>query len=779
MKQTTFLIILMASFYTSFCQAPTQTVRGTVIEKDTRQAVIGATVEIKDLAEPRGTVTDIDGSFILTEVPVGRHVLECSYLGFEPWISDGVIVNSARELVVDIEIKEAAHSLGEVVITAVNSPAAPVNELAVLSARSFTAEETKRYAASVSDPGRMAQSFPGVQPSKDSEGDIVIRGNSSVGLLWRLEGVDILNPNHFARLGGASGGITIFSISMLGRSDFSTGAFPAEYGNALSGVFDMKFRNGNSEKREYTFRAGMLGLDFSTEGPMKKGNGSYLMNYRYSTLGILNELGLHLVGERVDNTFQDLAFNINLPSKSGKSTFKLWGMGGLSYEKESVIQNHEEWRALGDSLQTETASDVFVAGLTNTFMVDDKSYLKTTLAAMGQEVILKRTIFSKEETTQVIQDEDHTQFRFSLASFYNRKLNAQWNLKSGFQLSANQYDLQGDTLNDSGAGMRNVIDGDGMYWLFQPYTQFSYRPSTKWTVNFGVNGMFFTLNDKISLEPRLGIKRQLSDNQSLSFAYGLHSRQVPLGSYFVKVDGETPNTDLDLIKAHHFVLAYDHQFKNSLRFHAEVYYQSLLNVPVGIAAPQTYWVFNDIEGYSEEALVSKGTGTNMGLDLTLERSFKRGIFFILNTSIFDSTFEPLNGKTYDTQYNSNFTASFTGGKEWSFDNNGVLQLGLKGVFANGLPSTPLLDENLPGASPLYDEANPLSESGPAYFRPDIRIAYRKDNPKAAWSLALDLFNAFNIKNERAFGWEFNSDLSKWERQAQSGLIPVLSFQIDL
>jgi hypothetical protein len=281
-------------------------------------------------------VTDFDGSFILEKVPVGRRSLEASYTGFAPWRAEGVVLTAGRELVLDIELKEQAATLGEVVVTAVATPHQAQNDAALLSARSFSVEEVQHFAGAINDPGRMAHSLPGVQPSKDNEGDIVVRGNASSGVLWRLEGVDILNPNHFARLGGSGGGLTIFSVSVLGTSDFFTGAFPVEYGNALAGVFDLRFRNGNREKRQHTFRAGMLGLEAAAEGPFGKGKhkSSYLANYRYSTLGILNAFGIHLVGERVSNNFQDFSFNLFFPGKKQTSAWRIWGAGGLSFEKK-------------------------------------------------------------------------------------------------------------------------------------------------------------------------------------------------------------------------------------------------------------------------------------------------------------------------------------------------------------------------------------------------------------------------------------------------------------
>ncbi|MEL6926444.1 MAG: carboxypeptidase-like regulatory domain-containing protein, partial [Bacteroidota bacterium] len=348
MKSTLAFLFSWSMLLCAVAQTPTQSIRGTVFDRDTRQPLIGAEVFVVDQSPAIGTTTDVDGNFLLENVPVGRIKIEARYIGYEAWQSDGINLNSAKSLSLNIPLTESAIVTEEVVVRAFKPGSQPLNDAAMLSARSFSVEETQRYAASANDPGRMAMGLPGVQPSRDTRSDITIRGNSTIGLLWRLEGIDIPNPNHFARRGTSGGGITIFSISMLSNSDFSVGAFPAEYGNALSGVFDMKLRKGNMDEREYTFRAGLLGLDFSTEGPIKKGRSSYLVNYRYSTLGILNNLGFNLVGERIDNTFQDLSFNLAFTSKNNKSYFNVWGLGGLSLEQGGPVEPMEDWRTYSD-----------------------------------------------------------------------------------------------------------------------------------------------------------------------------------------------------------------------------------------------------------------------------------------------------------------------------------------------------------------------------------------------------------------------------------------------
>ncbi len=760
-----------------------QNIKGIVIDKDSKQPLIGATLQVLGLEQMIGTVTDFDGSYILENVPLGRNTIECSYVGYGTFQSESFILNSAKEKVIDIELVESGITTEEVVVKAYKKGNDAVNDLSILSTRSFSVEETQRYAASANDPGRMVQAFPGVQPSRDSRSDIVIRGNSSVGILWRLEGIDIPNPNHFARRGSSGGGITIFSTSMLGKSDFSTGAFPAEYGNAFSGVFDMKFRKGNRENKEYTFKAGLLGLDFSTEGPIKKGKSSYLVNYRYSTLGILNAMGIHLVSPRVDNTFQDLSFKLDFASENNKSFFGVWGIGGLSKEVKSAVEDLSEWKSYSDQTGYEFTTNMGAAGLNHTYLLNDKSYIKTTLAVMGQDIFYADDTASVEQVLTVTNTEDFKNSRISLSSKYSTKMNTHLTFKSGIYLSQLNYNLKHEL---------NLFNVDLLYekgstYLIQPFAQFNYRPNTKWTINLGVHAMHLALNNTYNIEPRLGIQNKLNDNNTLSFAYGLHSRILPLGSYFSKftdIEGNVvaDNKDLELIKSHHFVLGYDLKLNNNLKFHAEAYYQYLYDVPADFYGSGNFWMLNEVQGYSYRPLASTGLGSNIGLDLSLEKYFESATYFLLNASIFDSKFQiNKNAKQFNTQYNSNYSASFMGGKEWAIGESSVLQTGLKLIFNGGLRITPLLDESnqpINQYDPPEDHSRAFEEQIPAYFRPDLRIAYRKNKQKYAWSLALDVQNFIGKENIDGLNREYDPDLKEWVYRKQSGLVPVLSYQID-
>jgi hypothetical protein len=761
--------------------AQVQTIRGTVVDKDTRQPLTGATVFLPDLETTLGAVTEYDGTFVLEKVPVGRHTLVCRYIGYSAWQGDGLVLTAARELVLDIELKEDAATLGEVLVTAVVSPHSPLNDAALLSARSFSVEEVQHFAGAINDPGRMAHSLPGVQPSRDNEGDIIIRGNASTGVLWRLEGVDILNPNHFARLGGSGGGLTIFSVSVLSTSDFFAGAFPAEYGNALAGVFDLRFRNGNRDTRQHRFRAGMLGLEYGTEGPFstKQGevgkSGSYLFNYRYSTLGILNEMGVYLVGERVRNNFQDLSFNLFFPGKDGRSSLRVWGVGGLSTEDKLAAQ--QPWQIFDDSLSYENGSRVGVVGLTHTVATGEKSHLKTTVAAMGQKAFHHERRNLTTGPQLILNDEDYQQGRVALSTFYTWKISPQSTFKTGLQLSQLFYDLTYDSIQATGQ-VANFVAEKGSILQAQPFAQLGLQPNANWTVNLGVHGMYFGLTESVSVEPRLSARRRLGSKQSISVAAGYHSQAVPLGVYFARVEtnGETdqPNRNLPLMKSLHYVVAYDAWVAPQLRLHVEGYRQDLFDIPGDRGQSYFFWLLNEMEGYPNRHFGDAGKGTNTGLDIALEKSFRQGFFFLLTGSVFNSTYRFAGTRDFNTQFNANYSGALTMAREWSFSQGGIWQVGVKNLWMNGLPTTPLAAEQLDGESPILDESRPFGERVRDYFRSDLRLAWRKSRH----SLSLDVQNVFNIENLRPFERIFDPIAYRWVHRPQAGITPVLSWQVD-
>ena len=788
MKHLITILILSANCLGIMAQTPTQTIRGLVTDKVSGQILAGVSLRVADSDPVIGAITDLDGKFVLENVPVGRAFIEAQYIGYEPFRSDPFVLNSVKEPFITIEMIPNTITGKEVIVRYRPQANAALNEAAVVSTRSFSVDETQRYAAAANDPGRMAQGLPGVQPSRDSRSDIVIRGNSGIGLLWRLEGIDIPNPNHFARRGTSGGGITIFSISMLANSDFSTGAFPAEYGNATAGVFDIKFRNGNPEKREYTFRAGLLGLDFSTEGPINKEKGSsYLMNYRYSTLGILNSMGLYLVGPRTDNTFQDLSFKLNFPSANRKHVISVWGIGGASREHFREVEGTENWSSFDDYHSYLFTTDMGAVGLNHTVLLGDAAYIRTSAAAMSQH------IFNRDDTLNLALEptaynrEDFIEGRYVLASYLSQKLGKRASLKTGIFLNSVFYKLDW-TLPLLNPGVP-VLNQKGNHLLTQPYFQLSYRPGAHWEINGGVHGMHWALTDEFSLDPRLGVRYRINEKQSLSLGLGKHSRLLPIGAYFsnpnarytdLQVDPNV-NQNLKFLKALHAVLGYEITPGENMRLRVEGYYQDLYDVPVDASGNSSWSMLNTIQGFPDRWLNNEGTGTNYGLDLSIEQSFDDGKFFLLSGSLFESAYTDASGSSHPTLFASGLMGSLLAGKEWQMANGHVLQISTRLLYNGGQRLTPLAE----GAQasrfdpePALDETRPFSEQVEPYFRPDLRFSYRFNGKKSAWSLSLDIQNVINRRNTDAINRTFDPDLNAWNFRQQAGLTPLIMFQVD-
>ena len=779
MKSTTHFLLLLfcLSAKTLFAQTPTQIIRGNLLDKDSREPLIGATISVINSDPLIGTTTDLDGNFELPEVPVGRVQLICSYIGYGDFVSDPFILNSARAAELSIELIESSTTTTEVVVKAKKFGNEPLNELSILSARSFSVEETQRYAASANDPGRMVMGFPGVQPSRDSRSDIVIRGNSGIGMLWRLEGVDIPNPNHFARKGNSGGGITIFSVSMLSNSDFSTAAFPAEYGNATSGVFDIKFRKGNSKERQHTFRAGLLGLDYSTEGPISKERGSsYLVNYRYSTLGILNQMGLHLVGARVDNNFQDLSFNLSFPSKDKKRFLTVWGMGGLSRERENAVEGIENWRSFSDYFTRDFNSNMGTVGMTYSMPAGKNAFWKTNVALMGQKIFFQNDTLDSELQDFLVNDELYKENRLVVSSFWNKKISPKIGFKTGAILTQINYDLFRETLGDP-----TRIDTKDNTQLAQAFVQFRFRPNEKLTFNAGAHATHLFLNKKNALEPRLGLKYQVSEKHALMAAWGMHSKMLPIGNYFTQIAGAIPNVEANFLRSNQAVLGYNFLPGNNWKINLETYLQNMTDVPVA-ATPNSSWsILNTIDGFAQDELINTGTGTNQGVDLSVEKAFGSGTFVLVSGSVFDSKYTDASGREFSTVFDSGYSATGMGGKEWNFKNGNSFTASIKTIYNGGQRLTPLLADGSPSRfsqNPQLDESLAFTEQVDDYFRADARLAYRKNGTKTAWWIALDIQNFLNRRNIDALNRTFDPDLNAWVYREQSGLTPVLSFQID-
>ena len=764
--------ILWVSTWSVSAQKLTQTIRGKVLDKDSKAPLIGVNLVIPGSDPLVGTSTNEMGEFKFEGLRVGRYDIEVHYIGYQPKIVNDVLVGAGKELVLTIELVESVEALQEITVKARKHKGEPLNKMAMISARSFSVNETKRYAGSFDDPARLASGFAGVTGDPSGDNNIIIRGNSPRGLSWRLEGIEIPNPNHFSEEGASGGPISILNNNVLGNSDFFTGAFPAEFGNAYSGVFDIKLRNGNNEKREYSTKAGIMGVDFSMEGPFQNdGKSSYLVNYRYSSLALLNAIGVNIAGDAVPK-YQDMAFNINLPTKK-MGTFKLFSIGGISHIYEEDTISHNDF-----------GTKMGVLGLSNVFAPDDQSYLKTTLAFTGS---VNDWFYQEIENKQLVEKgkDDLKYSTFIGKIVYNRKLNVKNTFQLGGTISQLNYKLYSENYEREQDQLAPMVDQSGGTQLFQSYINWKYRLSNSLTVLTGVHYTYFFLNADQSVEPRLGVKWQFNPSQSISAGFGVHSKVESLSNYLAveTLDDGTEvqhNKNMDFLKARHYVLGYENMLSTNLLLKMEMYYQDLYQVPIEDDPTSSFSSLNAVDGYTTKKMVNDGVGYNYGIEATLEKFFSNGYYFLGTSSLFESKYKAADQVWRNTRYNSNYVVNVLSGKEFKLKNNGVestLTTSIRATWAGGMRHSPIdLDQSTIEGHTVYLDQLAYSQQWSPFIRYDLKISYRKNKRKTTRVWELDIQNVTDRLN--VAGEYFNSIDNKIEEYTQLGFIPSISYRIE-
>ncbi len=640
-----------------------QTVKGRITDQDSKSAVIGANVIIMGSEPLQGSSTGINGEFRIENVAIGRITLIITSIGYEDKIIPNIEVGAGKEIVLDISMMESIFKLDEIVVKAKQNKAEIQNEMVMVSARSFSVEETNRYAGSFNDPARMVASFAGIQGNAEGSNHIVVRGNSPNTVQWRLDGIEIPNPNHFADEGSSGGGINVLNGAMLSNSDFYTGAFTPAYGNVMGGVFDMRLRSGNRDKREYSLSAGILGTDITIEGPFtKKGNSTYLANYRYSTLSILDDLGL--VDFNGIPKYQDLSFKMKFPTNQA-GLFTVFGLAGASSIIEEIIDDETE-ETLGKGKYKSTLGTVNINHL---YFFNSRSSIESfiSISQNGNSSDAKE----KNLLTGIFEDsykDDLQKYTVRISSSFNTKINNRNTFKTGISYNKYYFTFTQKFVNNSG-DLETWLDVSDNTGMLESYATWKHRWNESLTITGGMHYSYLLLNGSQAIEPRISAKYQLPGNQSVFAGIGMHSQMASLPVYFsqIDVDGNgpsTPNLDLALMKAIHYVAGYDKLLNPNLYFKAEIYYQDLYDIPVENSALSSYSLLNTVSGFTDRVLVNEGIGSNYGVELTMERYFHNNFYYLITGSFYNSDYMALDGIKRSTRFNGNYITNALVGKEF-------------------------------------------------------------------------------------------------------------------
>lgn len=781
--------------FSLFSQGITGTIRGTVTNQATGQPVANAVVLLSEDIT-RSTLTDQEGNYLLDSVPAGRWEVKVSHLGYLPQTYAGNLVVSGKILVLNAKMKAGDLELAEVII--LEFPKHPER----LATRRITMEETKRFAGVFFDPARFATSFPGVSQTNGQANHLVVRGNSPHGVQWRLNGAEIIAPNHTTNAGTATdrptltgGGVSMLSTQVLGTAEFSAGNFDTRFGNATAGVFNLNFREGNPYRREVTLQAGLIGIDLSMEGPLgsaKKQDAdrakmTYLINYRYSTVGLLDLMGVPLGDESI--AYQDIAFNLTYhPSISSQIT--LFGLSGNSRNDfsgqpvDSLVTNGKELYNINYRGQTH------VYGLSHSATFSEKYALKSTAAwsysKQGRDKVLAGDILGQDFT---VEDDALAYSLLSLNSTLFVNTRKQSYVRAGLSFSHRQF--EGTSIfrpgNTSGEFQLAAI-GLNTNWMVQAFADKTWNWTSDFKVTAGLHTLYYELGENLSLEPRMNLSYQLNYSWDLFAGAGRYSQIQTPETYLTpssngSLNGQPirifPNNNLGLNKSNQVGLGV-RRARQGWILQIEGYLQQLKQIAIYQDTSRYFTVQNLLDDYVLDSLTNEGQGRNFGIEGSLEKSLSNNFYTLLSAAWYESEYEGRGGAWLPTRYAGKYSTALNIGwekmrpikkenkqKTWGFN--------LRTTYRGGMRVQPVdLAASRAAQRTVFDAGQGFSEQLPSHFRADFRLIYRINKRKVTRTLGLDLQNMLNTQNVAYYFYDEFQDAVV--TRYQLGIIPNLSYR---
>ena len=738
-----------------WAQRPEQSIRGHIYDDVSGAPIEGVEISLKDTEPAKGAVTDSNGAFELAHVPVGRYIVLISHIGYQSQAFD-LVLEAGRPFSLEVKMEPSVNELDEVVIKEEPYISNP-NEI---GNRSVTIEQSNRFAANYMDPARVMMTFPGVMPQNDQNNNLIINGKSPNSVQWRLQGMDIVNPNHLANAGTISdqpalngGGVNMISTQMLSSTDFMTPVFSGPYGSASSAIVNMNFRPGDKYENHYTLQASLIGIDVAAEGPIKKEKSSFLANYRYSTVGLLSKMGVDFGGEEID--YQDFSFNYDANQKKG-GKLNIFGAIGTSNNDFTHLE-FEEWEYDKDSTDVKYHSTEGVVGVTELMPLSSNTslFLGTTFSGTKS----KREGFSvgrDGERVDQYQLYEGQQTLWSNRLELSTKFSNKVSLQTGAVVNISDYEI--DNVNSSELMYpEKVVDNSVV--MVRPYATVDWVVSQHSRLKGGVQYYHTDVASDNAVLPSVSYNYTFTNGDNFVIQYGIQAQRMLDANY-------TNHNELKAAKFHHAGIGYNMHFKNHVLF-SEVFYEHFYDVPV------TYYnsPFSALNVFGEivsDGLVNDGVGNFKGVNLSLERPMQDGYYYIFSTSFYDATYEGKDGLEREARFNGKYTISLTGGKDiYKEKDGGVLRtIGLNGraYYAGGHRDV--------SRGFYYNEDRRLDD----YKRLDLRITFKKEKPNYTRTIGLDLQNVFSFQNE----WYEYYDARKGEvvTKNQLGIIPVILYKVE-
>ena len=751
-----------------------QTIKGNVVNAKNLQPIVGASVSV--IGTKLGGYTDKNGDFKILNVPLGRYSIRVSSLGYESRIFN-ILLTSGREAILNVQLNEDVVRLKEIEVVEKKANFSPINESVNVSATEFSIDDVQRFAGSRMEPARMAQNFAGVLGANDTRNDIIIRGGSPIELLWRIDGLDIPNPNHFATQGATGGPVGAINTMMLDNSDFITGAFPAEYYDKNSGVFDLRFRQGNREKYEYYGQFGFNGVEFGVEGPLPKSFGSFIASYRYSFLGLLKAMGVNFGFAGIPQ-YQDFAFKTDL-RQFGNHHFSLMGIGGTS--DIHIKQSETEDVYTGDQ-DIKNGTDFLGVALNWTYLISDKLFLKTMIGSSLSRFRTYIDSITTDENNKVLAltpwfDTKSDENYHTIKSVLNYSPSRLHFIKLGMEYRYKFFNFNEKRLTPSDDGTYYALNADDNTNHFFTFIDWNYKITPNLSATLGIAQNYLQVSNKNYFDPRASVKYNLSENHSVNLGFAVNHQSLPLTIYYQSEF----NKNLESMRSVHYVLGYNWIINEDMLFKLETYYKDQSKVPVDYKKATSFSLLNSGANFgrvfASDSLISNGVGRAYGAELTLTKHFTKHYYITLTFSYVRQQYKGSDNIWRWGAFDNQFIFNLLAGYEWVISPTFAIEFAGRYTISGGSPYTPIdITKSNNFSQTYYLDDQAFSLRNPNYQRMDIRIDFRDNYKSFAIISYISVENLLNHQNVLLRIWDKKNQKEKIVNQL--GVFPVGGLRIE-
>jgi hypothetical protein len=735
-------------------------IKGYIIDTESRSPLVGVNISV--LNTNTGTTTDEKGNFTLEKLPVGNYVLQFDYMGYRQLKKTDIIVKPQRISFVHIELEPLILDGEAITVSAGYFSVVQDQPTGVVN---FSYEEVRRSPGSAGDVSRIIAVLPSVAKVNDKSNSLIVRGGSPIENSFYIDNIEIPNINHYPDQGSSGGPIGLVNVDFIRDVNFYSGGFSASYGDRLSSVMDITFREGNREEFDGQLDLNFAGFGFVGEGPFLNKKGSWLFSARRSFLDLLVDAIGTGVAPRYSDYQGKCVYDIN-PNN------KIVAIGILGVDR--IKTNKQEAIKEGEFVYHDHQMNEGTVGMNWSKIWSKNGYSNTSLTCSGQQ--FKNEIYETKSEDHLLSNDSY-ESAFKLRNINHLLLNKKHAVEFGFeaQYLINNYDYYWaeytNALGDAVPELRNDFKITSEKYAF--FTGVLMQPFTRLKTNLGLRADYFTYNKKFHVSPRFSFSFQITAKTSLNGSIGIFYQYLPL----ILLSQKKEYNNLKTPRAYHYVLGATRLIAEDTRLTLEIYQKDYQNFPLDPDQPSLFILDELIYRYgfffNHHNLTDQGKAYTRGIEITLQKKLAKDFYGLISGTLFKTKYRGYDRIWRDRVFDNRAIFSIEGG----YKPNNKWEFSLRWIYAGGVPYTPF-DQNASKTinRAIFDQNKINKARYPDYHSLNIRFDRRFHFSHSNLIIYFSVWNAYNRKNISSYYW--NEIENKQDKSYQWSSLPIFGVEYE-